>query len=142
MNIELGYNPTPSTNYFISVGLNKNEWISFDNTTKGFRVIKQILSDKKFNPAGNISGEWDDIVLKDGKYIGRNHVVWQDFDEYDVVNGETWKTVWEKPISNEDHEKLLDFSRFIADNLETLDKYKKQMDDFEALIKQIVKKYQ
>lgn len=142
MNIELGYNPTPSKNYFISVGLNDKEWISFDNTTKGFRVMKQVFIDKKFDPSGTISGEWDDIVLKDGKFVKRNHVVWQDYDKFDVINGETWETVWEKPISSDDHKKLLSFSRFVADHLESLDKHQEQMADFESFISQVVAKYQ
>lgn len=142
MDIELGYNPTPSDHYFISVGLNEKEWISFDNTTKGFHVMKQVLIDKKFDPSGAISGEWDDILLKDGKFVKRNHVVWQDYDKFDVINGETWETVWEKPISSEVHKKLLFFSRFVADHLDSLDTYQKQMADFESFISQEVAKYQ
>ena len=142
MDIELGYNPTPSKSYFISIKLDDNEWISFDNTTKGFRVIKQVLTNKNFALPKDISGEWNDIVLKDGKFVRRNHCVWYDFDRFDIVNNETWETVWEKPISNEDNNLLLNFSRFVADHLENLSKYKNEMDNFEIVISGMVKKYQ
>lgn len=142
MNIELGYNPTPSNNYFVSVGLNDKEWISFDNTTKGFRVMKQVLIDKRFKPLEEISGEWNDIILKDGKFIGRNHCIWYDYDKFDVVNGETWETVWTKPITKEVHKKILHYSRFIADHLDELnDKYTKELSEFEDFIAEVMEEY-
>jgi hypothetical protein len=69
MNIEVDYNPTPKTSYFMSVGLNKREAISFDNTTKGYRVIKQVLIEnspleKSIAKYGKIDGEWEVIVFK------------------------------------------------------------------------------
>ena len=141
MKIELGYNLSPSTSYFVSIALNDKEWLSFDNTIKGFRAMKQVLCDKKFDLPDKSSGEWDDIVLEDGKHVRMNHVVWYDFDKYDVINNETWYTVWVKPISDEDHKKLQSFSRFVADNLQTLNEHKKEMGDFEAMIGQLVEKY-
>ncbi len=142
MNIEMGYNPTPSDHYFISVELNKQEWISFDNTTKGFRVIKQVLVDKKFDPFDEVSGEYNEIVLEDGKFIRMNHVVWQDHDRFDVVNGEVWETVWEKSIPSEVNEKLLVFSRFVADHLDNLNDCQAQLADFDSFVSEIVFRYQ
>lgn len=145
MDIEVDYNPTPSSEYFISVGLTDKEAISFDNTIKGFRVIKQVLLDepkKTSSSPTKISGEWDAIVLKDGKFIKKYHVVWQDKNTLDIVNGETWKLVWEKPITEEVHKKLLAFSHFVSDNYEKLDGHKNEMTEFENFLSQETEKYQ
>ncbi|KKR08487.1 MAG: hypothetical protein UT32_C0001G0007 [Parcubacteria group bacterium GW2011_GWC2_39_14] len=144
MDIEIDYNPTPSVNYFVSVGLNDKEAISFDNTTKGFRVIKQVLISKEPNTQSSkikISGEWDTIVLKDAKFVKKYHVIWEDKNEQDVVNGETWETVWEKPISKEINQLILDFSRFVSDNYENLSPYQKEMMRYESIVDREVGKY-
>ena len=44
--VDCGNNTEPGKSFFISVGLNKKEAISFDYTYKGHRVIKQILIKK------------------------------------------------------------------------------------------------
>gem|GEM_PF-3189652 len=44
--IEIDYNPSPCDSFFISVSINNKEAISFDYTTKGNRVIKQVLIKK------------------------------------------------------------------------------------------------
>jgi len=146
MDIEIGINRTPSQNYFISVGLNEKEAISFDNTTKGFRVIKQVLINKLKTPLDKlsdaISGEWYDIILKDGKFVRKNFVLWQDKDKIDIVNDEIWETVWEKPITKDTHETLVFYSQLISDNYEKLDQFIKQMADFETFIAKEIHKYQ
>ena len=144
MNIEVDYNPTPRTSYFISVGLNEKEAISFDNTTKGYRVIKQVLIEKKpleksIAEHGEITGEWDVIVLEDSKFVKKYHVKWIDRDILDTVNNETWETVWEKPLDKKVHEKLLYYSRLISDNYENLDKYEKEVEDFKKLLVEEIK---
>lgn len=146
MDIEVDYNPTPRTHYFISVGLNEKEAISFDNTTKGYRVIKQVLVESKsleklIEEHGEITNEWDTIVLKDGKFVRKYHVRWIDRDKLDTVNNETWETVWEKPLDKEIHEKLFYYSRLVSDNYENLDKYEKEMKEFEKLLAKEIKKY-
>src|SRR3989339_882622 len=50
MEIEIDYCPTSEReHYFVSVGLNENEAISFDHTLKGCRIIKQILIKDNLN---------------------------------------------------------------------------------------------
>ena len=140
MNIEVDYNPTPKTSYFISIGLNKKEAISFDNTTKGYRIIKQVLIENKpikksIAEHGEITGEWDVIVLDNSKFIKKYHVKWIDRDKLDIVNNEHWETVWEKPLDKGVHEKLFYYSRLVSDNYENLDKYEKEIKEFEKILK-------
>lgn len=47
MTIEIDYNPSPKDSFFISVSLNEKEALSFDYTTKGCRIIKQVLIQKE-----------------------------------------------------------------------------------------------
>ncbi len=154
MDMEIDYNPTPSTHYFISIGLDEKEAISFDNTMKGFRVIKQVLVKKdlrkkrkreqvkqKKQKEENISGEWDAIVLTDGKFVKKYHVKWVDKGKFDTVNGETWETVWEKPISALLHEKLLFYSRFISDNYRRLERFPQKMKGFDVFLSKEIRKY-
>ncbi len=146
MDIEVDYNPTPKTNYFISVGLNKKEAISFDNTTKGYRVMKQVLIknqplEKSITEHSEIDGEWEVIVLDGGKFIKKYHVKWIDKDKIDIINNEIWETAWVKPLDKGLHEKLLYYSRLISDNYENLGKYKKEMEKFEKFLEKEIKKY-
>lgn len=146
MDIEIDYNPTPNNKYFISVGLNAKEAISFDCTTKGHRVIKQILikaqsHDEVIKKYGDVTSEWETIVLKDGKFVRMYHARWIDRDKLDIVNGETWKTVWEKSISEEIDKRLLHYSQFISDNYKNLDQFSKEMVEFEHFISKEVEKY-
>ncbi len=135
MNIEVDYNPSPSKSFFISISLSDKEAISFDYTSKGHRVIKQVLIDKKSLPENKkISGEWDALVLDNGKFVKKYHVKWIDLDKKDWVNDEIWETVWEKPISAELRDKLLFYSRLISDNYKKLEKFAKQMKEFEELL--------
>ncbi len=146
MDIEIDHNPTPSKKYFISVGLNEKEAISFDCTTKGHRMIKQILIKKESHDTavdeyGEVTAEWDAIVLKDRKFVRIYHVKWIDRDKLDTVNGETWETVWEKPISEEVDKNLLHYSRLVSDNYENLDQFSKEMTEFEDIISKEIEKY-
>lgn len=135
MEIEVDYNPYPKNTFFISVALNKKEAISFDYTTKGHRIIKQILVEKKkFPRKAKIDGEWDALVLKDKKFIKKYHVKWIDLDKRDWANNDLWEIAWEKPISNKLKKELLKYSQFISDNYKRLDNYKKRMEEFEQLL--------
>src|SRR3990167_1975492 len=97
MDIEIDYNPSPSDMFFISVEIGDNEAISFDYTSKGHRVIKQVLIDKKPFPKGKKpTAEWDAIIINDRKFIKKYHVKWINMDKKDWVNNEIWETVWEK----------------------------------------------
>ena len=93
MNIEVDYCPTSKRkHFFISVGLNEKEAISFDYTTKGHRVVKQVLVEQKsqeeaIEQYGEVTAEWDTIVLKDGKFVQKYHTKWIDRGKLDTVNG-------------------------------------------------------
>jgi len=147
MNIEVDYCPTSERkHFFISVGLNEKEAISFDYTTKGHRVLKQVLVEQKSQEEavkqyGEVTAEWDTVVLKDRKFVQKYHTKWIDRDKLDTVNGETWETVWVKPISEELAEKLLYYSRLISDNYENLDKFSKEMKEFEEFVSKEIAKY-
>lgn len=145
MYINVDYNPTPSNAFFVSVGLTDTEALSFDYTLKGQRVTKQVLAANKDNkvdaPPKKATSEWDVLELKDGKLLNKRHVMWVDKGNIDEVNGEVWNTEWSKSLSDEVKDKLLFWSRFISDNYEQLEKYQKEMSDFEALIKSYVKEY-
>ena len=142
MEIEIDYNPTPSNTYFISVTINKDEAISFDNTSKGHRIIKQKLIEKKDFPiGGKFSGEWDAIIIKDKKFSKKYHVKWIDLDKKDWVNNEIWETLWEKPILEQLNNKLLYYSRFISDNFNNLGKFQEKLSEFESLLSGEITKY-
>jgi len=94
MNIEVDYNPSPSKSFFISVSLNDKEAISFDYTLKRHRVTKQVLVEKKrFSENSKINGEWDVLVLDDGKFVEKYHAKWIDLGKKDWVNDGIWETV-------------------------------------------------
>ncbi len=147
MNIEVDYCPTSERkHYFISVGLNKKEAISFDHTLKGHRILKQVLVEKisqkeAVEKYGKVTAEWDTIILKDGKFVKKYHNKWIDRDKLDTVNGQTWETVWEKPISEDVDERLLYYSRLISDNYENLDKFSREMKGFEEFMLKEIAKY-
>ncbi len=147
MNIEVDCCPTSERkHFFISIGLNEKEAISFDYTLKGHRVIKQVLverisQEEAVKRYGKVSGEWDTIVLRDEKFVRKYHAEWIDRDKLDTVNGETWETVWEKPISKGVAEKLLYYSRLISDNYEKLDRFSKDMKEFEEFVSKEIEKY-
>lgn len=143
MYIEVDYNPTPSGHFFISAGLNDKNALSFDWTTKGHRVIKQVLIKTRkledVSPQNQDSGGWDAIVLKDGKFLKRYHVAWTDKGKIDEVNNEVWETVWEKELPKETAHSLLMYSNYISDNYDRLDPDK--MIEFENYIRALIEKY-
>lgn len=142
MNIEIDYNPSPSNSFFISVSLNDKEVISFDYTLKGHRVTKQVLIEKKhFSENSKINGEWDVLVLDDGRFVKKYHARWIDLGKKDWVNDEVWETAWSKPISVELRDKLLFYSRFISDNYGKLEKFAKELKEFESLLSEEIAKY-
>lgn len=142
MEIEVDYNPSPSKTFFISVSLNDKEAISFDHTTKGTRIIKQFLIEKKVFPKNKkVSGSWEALIIKNGKFIKKYKVKWLDLDKKDWVNNEIWETVLEKPLGNETKNKLLYYSRLISDNYNNLNSIKKEFNEFEKLLDNNIKKY-
>ncbi len=141
MNIEIDYNPSPKKMFFISVGINEKEAISFDYTSKGHRVIKQVLIEKKEFPKNKKpTSEWDAIVINDGKFIKKYHVKWIDMGKKDWVNNEIWGAVWRKPISKKLAKKLLYYSQFFSDNYLKLKLLKKEWEEFENFLSKEITK--
>ncbi|MDD4983689.1 MAG: hypothetical protein PHH82_02520 [Candidatus ainarchaeum sp.] len=139
MIIELDPNPSNSknkNNYFISVKLNKKEWLSFDNTTKGHRIMKQVLKEIKEMPKGKkIDGKWEVLIIKNRKLIRKYKAKWIDLDKLDWVNNEIWETTKVKKISKTLSDKLLYYSRLVSDHYKELHKYNKELIELEALLK-------
>ena len=135
MDIEIDYNPSPKKSFFISIGINEKEAISFDYTSKGHRIIKQILIDKKPFPRNKKpTSEWDALVIKNGKFKKKYHVKWLDMNNKDWVNNEIWETVWRNPISESLAKKLLHYSQFFSDNYKKLKQFKKEWKQFEKFL--------
>lgn len=142
MDIEIDYNPSPKDTFFISVGISNKEAISFDYTSKGHRVIKQVLIDKKPFPKNKKpTAEWDAIAIDNRKFVKKYHVKWIDMDKKDWVNDEIWETVWSKPISQEIKDKLLYYSQLFSDNYKNLDKFSKEFKEFEDFASKEIAKY-
>lgn len=144
MNVEIDYNPSPKKCFFISVGINEKEAISFDYTIKGHRIIKQVLVEKKPFPADKKpTSEWDALIIEEGKFKKRYHVRWIDLDNKDWVNNEIWETVWINPISPSLAKKLLHYSQLFCDNYKELGlpALKKEWNEFEVLLKKEISKH-
>lgn len=135
MDIEIDYNPTQSTMFFISVSLNDKEAVSFDYTTKAHRIIKQVIVDEKPFPADKLAtSEWDVLVLKDRKFVKKYHNKWIDMGMRDWCNDKIWETVKERPSSDDFMKILLKYSRLISDNYNNLQKFSEEMKSFESLL--------
>jgi len=142
MEIEVDYNPSPSKTFFISVSINDSEAISFDYTTKGHRILKQVLIEKKKMPKDtNITSEWDALILENNKLIKKYHVKWIDLGKKDWVNNEIWEQKWTKPMPEELKDNLLHYSQLISDNYKHLDKLQMELADFENLLSKEIAKY-
>src|SRR3989339_807082 len=127
MEIEIDYCPTSEReHYFVFVGLNENEAISFDHTLKGCRIIKQILIKDKLkkkivNKNKLITGRWKTLVINNGKFVKSYNVLWINYDNLD--------------------KKLLYYSRLICDNYLNLDKFSNEIIKFEKLLSNEIKKF-
>lgn len=146
MDVEVDYNPSPQQSYFLSVKLNETDWLSFDCTTKGHRVIKQVLRlqetpETAVEKYGALDGEWEVLSLRDGKFIRRYHAQWIDRDRLDTVNGETWETVWECPVPAGVDERLRAYSQLISDHYENLTPSTAEVADHETWLAGLVQGY-
>jgi len=88
-----------------------------------------------------ITGEWDTLVIKNGKFVKRYHVRWVDMDRKDWVNDEIWDTVAEKPLSTEIKDQLLRYSQLISDKYEHLDTIQNEVNNLQSLLKIEVDKF-
>jgi hypothetical protein len=128
--------------FFISVSLNDKEAISFDHTVKGSRIIKQVLVEEKpFPENAKTTAEWDTIVIENKKFLGIESVRWIDFGKRDWVNNQIWELAWEKPMPEELKGKLQYYSNLICQNYDKLEKFSKEMNDFEKLLSEALVQY-
>jgi hypothetical protein len=143
MEIHVDYNPIdhiPKNCFFISVHQTKKECISFDNTFKGHRIIKQVLIEKRRLPKDKkLSSKWFTIIIKNKKFLRTYKVKWIDMNEKDWLNNEIWETTWEKPISKKVSKKLLFYSQLISDNYKDLNNFRKELNEFEQILKEQIK---
>ena len=94
MNIEIDYDPSLKYTFFISVGTSSNEAISCDHTSKGHRVIKQVLIEKKPFPKDKTpTAEWDAIVIDNKKFVKKYLMKLSDMDKKDWINDEIYEPV-------------------------------------------------
>jgi len=130
------------SNYFISIPLSDKEAISFDNSYKGSRIIRQILVEKKeMPPIQQVTSEWDTILIENGKFAGSEHVRWVDLDKKDWCNNEIWETISETPIPNQLNESLLKYSALVKKHYHGLHKFSKEMSEFEVLLSKEIAYY-
>ena len=129
--------------FFISIPLgNDREILSFDHTTKGSRIMRQRwLEEKEISGGVEITAEWDTLVLENGKIVDKAHVEWVDMGKLDWVDGQVWETVWETPPSKELAERLLYYSNLIVEQASDLERYPKEIREFENLLVQQREKY-
>mgnify|MGYP001603661194 CR=1 FL=1 len=125
--------------FFISVPINEKDSISFDWTTKGHRVIKQRLKGEQPPPNSEPTMEWDTLYIHDGKFVGKEHVIWYDMGQEDWVNGKIYETIKEWPIDEATAEKLLRYSLIVSDHTAELGKYVKEMQEFEGLLNKLIR---
>ena len=130
------------SSYFISISLSEKEVISFDNTYKGYRVIRQVLVEKKEMPSTQeITSEWDTILIEDGKFVQSEHIRWVDLDKKDWCNNEVWKTVSETPIPEDLNKSLLKYATIAKKHYKELHKFSKEMSEFKEFLSKEIDYY-
>jgi hypothetical protein len=68
-------------------------------------------------------------------------VRWIDFGKRDWVNNQIWELAWEKPMPEELKGKLQYYSNLICQNYDKLEKFSKEMNDFEKLLSEALVQY-
>jgi len=92
------------------------------------------LKKKIVNKNKLITGRWKTLVINNGKFVKSYNVLWIDYDNLDIINGEIWETIWEKLIDDNLDKKLLYYSRLICDNYLNLDKFSDEIIKFEKIL--------
>lgn len=99
--------------YFITIELNyKGDGISFDNTLKGYRIVKQINAGK-YSGKDSITDEWDMYSFENGELKEIIHEKWIDKGKDDIINGIIYRQIWEEPMPLEINNMLLEFNNFL-----------------------------
>lgn len=127
--------------FYISVPLNEIEFLSFDWTIKGHRIILQRVLKEEPVPAARPTMEWDTIYISKGKFIGKEHTIWYDMGQRDWVNGKIYETVQEWSFNKATAKELLRYSLLIRDHTAELGKYVQEMEEFEKLLDKLKQKY-
>lgn len=114
--------PGGKDKYFFTITLNeKGDGISFDNTIKGHRILKQINVGEIDTSNETIREEWDMYHFVDGEFKEKIHEKWIDKGKDDVINGTIYRQVWEIPTPKEIDDMLLELNNFLWTNRENLD---------------------
>lgn len=114
--------PGGKDKYFFTIGLNeKGDGISFDNTIKGHRILKQINAGEIDTKDEEVREEWDMYHFVNGKLKEKIHEKWVDKGKDDIINGTIWRQVWEIPTPEEIDNMLMALNDFLWENKENLD---------------------
>jgi hypothetical protein len=117
--------PKTKDKYFFTIELNKKgDSISFDNTIKGHRILKQINAGKFDMSKGKIKEEWEMYHFINGKLIEKIHEKWIDKGKEDIINGIIWKQIWEIPTPKEIDKRLIQLNNFLWKNKQNLNSKK------------------
>jgi len=113
--------PNGKDKYFFTIELNKKgDGISFDNTIKGHRILKQVNIGKIYTKNEVIREEWDTFHFVNGKFKEKIHERWVDKGKDDVINGTIYRQVWEIPTPKEIDKMLIELNNFLWKNQQNL----------------------
>ena len=113
--------PEGKDKYFFTIELNKNgDGISFDNTIKGHRILKQINAGKIDTKNEIVREECDIFNFIYGKFKEKIHEKWVDKGKEDIINGIVYKQIWEIPTPEKIDNILLELNNLLWANKENL----------------------
>lgn len=129
--------------FFISVPLDERDLLSFDWTTKGHRVILQRLERMGVAVVGEKpASEWDTLHIKNGEFIGKEHVVWYGMGQEDWINGDVYAAIHEWPLDEITAKELLRYSLLVREHIAGLEFYAQEMRAFERLLEELKQKHE
>lgn len=136
MKIYLG-EQSKEKSFFFSVPMKeKGKYLSFDWTLKGRRVLIQDLQGTQEVPKDKEpDGEWYTLVIEDGELIGKEHDVWYDYGETDIVNGEVWVQEKEWPLSEDVAIGLGKYALLITSHQNELENYQTEIKELESMFR-------
>ena len=113
--------PGGKDKYFFTIELNKKgDGISFDNTLKGHRILKQINIGRINMKNEFVKEEWDTYHFVDGKFREKIHEKWIDKGKDDVINGTIFRQVWEIPTPGWINKMLIKLNDFLWNSKDSL----------------------
>lgn len=127
--------------FFLSIPLSDTELLCFESSIRGQRVLTQRLVEHDPLPAGDpVHGEWDMIIVEDGKLAGRTHVRWIDQGKYDWYNDTTWEITSQEPMPDDLHDVILAYSRMIRHHANELGRFGPQIKQMQMVLATMAKK--